>query len=73
MAEQKLKRYKIAYGDYQVALNQSKPNDSFHKFLVKKINQCFEHIISERMEQGQTTREDGKDMQSLSPHLSSPM
>ena len=53
MAEQEMKRYKIAYGDYQVALNQSKPTDSFHKFLGKKIKQCFEHIVSQHIDRGQ--------------------
>merc|ERR1719295_1218746 len=71
MAEQKLKRYRIAYGDYQVALNQSKQTDSFYKYLVKKIQQCFEHILSEHMAQGAVKGNEEK-MQSLSPNLCSP-
>lgn len=46
MAEQELKRYKIAYGDYQVALNQSKETDNYYKFLNKKIKQCFDELLA---------------------------
>ena len=45
MAEQELKRYQTAYGDYQVALNQSKQSDNYYKFLIKKIKQCFDQIL----------------------------
>ena len=46
MAEQELKRFKIAYGDYQVALNQSKETDGYYKFLNKKIKQCFDELLA---------------------------
>eukprot|EP01084_Bolivina_argentea_P126059 223266_1 len=45
MAEQELERFQIAYGDYQVALNQSKQTDNYYKFLIKKIKQCFDQIV----------------------------
>jgi len=55
MAEQELKRYQIAYGDYQVALNQSNQSDNYYKFLVKKIKQCFDQILllHSQMQHGQ--------------------
>ena len=46
MAEQELKRFKIAYGDYQVALNQSKRSDNYFKFLDKKTKQCFGELLN---------------------------
>mmetsp|Transcript_36188 Transcript_36188/g.59436 ORF Transcript_36188/g.59436 Transcript_36188/m.59436 type:complete len:367 (-) Transcript_36188:31-1131(-) len=54
MAEQELQRYQIAYGDYQVALNQSQATDNYYKFLNKKIKQCFEKILSQHQQQSQS-------------------
>merc|ERR1719464_1305073 len=45
MAEQELKRFKVAYGDYQVALNQSTQSDNYYPFLLKRIGKCFEEIV----------------------------
>eukprot|EP00483_Globobulimina_turgida_P005091 UN05101 len=63
MAEQELKRFQIAYGDYQVALNQSKQSDNFYKFLVKKIKQCFDEIVLNH-----TQNQNENQVQKASPH-----
>ena len=51
MAEQELQRFEVAYGDYQVALNQSKESDNYYKFLIKKIKQCFDQILIQHTQQ----------------------
>ena len=64
MAEQELKRYQIAYGDYQVALNQSKQTDNYYKFLIKKIKQCFDQILIQHT----GNMNDEQSQQPISPH-----
>eukprot|EP01084_Bolivina_argentea_P053409 98037_1 len=48
IAEQQLKRYKIAYGDYHVALTIVNQSDKCYEFLIAKCKQCWQQILSMR-------------------------